>query len=95
LSACIEEHLGQSYDTLSRLFSQREGRTIEKYHIALKIDYVKELLSLRNMTLAEIADMTGYSGAAHLSRQFKAVTGMTPGEYVRNASFARTPLTEL
>ncbi|MBD5218654.1 MAG: AraC family transcriptional regulator [Muribaculaceae bacterium] len=90
LSGCLEKRLHQSYDTLSRAFSQHEGRTIEKYHIALKIDLVKELLADASMTLAEIADRVGYSSAAHLSRQFKNVTGMTPTEYVRRGDFARS-----
>lgn len=92
LSGCLEEKLHQSYDTLSRLFSQHEGRTIEKFHIALKIDFVKELLADASMTLAEIADKVGYSSAAHLSRQFKSATGITPTEYVRRGDFARKPL---
>lgn len=95
LSACLEDHLGIPYDTLSRLFSQMEGRTVEKYHMAVKTDRVKELLADPQLTLAEIADLTGYSSAAHLSRQFKSVTGMTPTEYVRLAEFARTPLPEI
>ncbi|MDE6178784.1 MAG: AraC family transcriptional regulator [Duncaniella sp.] len=95
LSACLEDRLGIPYDTLSRLFSQVEGRTIEKYHMAVKTDRVKELLADTSLTLAEIADMTGYSSSAHLSRQFKAVTGMTPREYVRLADFSRTPLPEI
>lgn len=95
LSACLEEHLGIPYDTLSRLFSQMEGRTVEKYHMAVKTDRVKELLADPSLTLAEIADMTGYSSSAHLSRQFKSVTGMTPTEYIRLADFTRTPLPEI
>ncbi len=83
LSACMEEHLGMSYDVISRLFSAKEGRTIEKYHIAQKIERVKELLDFGNLTLGEIAFRTGYSSTAHLSRQFKNATGMTPTEYQR------------
>lgn len=94
LSACIEEHIGIPYDTLSRLFSSREGRTIEKFHIAQKIERVKELLAYRENTLAEIADITGYSSAAHLSRQFKDVTGMTPTAYLSHIP-PRTPLPEV
>lgn len=94
LSACIEDHIGMPYDTLSRLFSAREGRTIEKYHIAQKIERVKELLSYGEMNLAEIADLTGYSSAAHLSRQFKEVTGMTPTQFLA-ATAPRKPLPEV
>ncbi len=83
LSACIEKQLGVSYDAVSRLFSQVEGRTIEKYHIAQKVERVKELLSYGGRSLDEIADIAGYSSAAHLSRQFKTVTGLTPSAFVK------------
>lgn len=94
LSACIESHLGMSYDSVSRVFSRVEGRTIEKYQIALKIEYVKELLSDTSLTIADVAFKAGYSSSAHLSRQFKDVTGMTPTEY-QNSSRDRRPLNEL
>lgn len=94
LSACIEEQVGTPFDTISRIFSQLEGRTIEKYHIAQKVERVKELLSYGGRTLDVIADMTGYSSAAHLSRQFKAVTGLTPTQYVRSCR-QRTSLDEV
>lgn len=81
LSACLESHIGMPYDTISRLFSQKEGRTIERFFIAQKIERVKELLAYKELTLNEIAYQTGYSSSAHLSRQFKQVTGMSPSEY--------------
>lgn len=94
LSACLESHLGVSYDTLSRIFSQKEGRTIERYYIAQKVERVKELLAYKELNLAEIADLTGYSSAAHLSRQFKQLTGITPTEY-RLETCPRKPLNEV
>lgn len=94
LSECIERGLNISYDAASRAFSQHEGRTIEKYHIAQKIEYVKELLQHGQFTLSEIADMLDYSSVAHLSRQFKSVTGMTPSEYLRGPRLRR-PLTDV
>lgn len=94
LSACIESHLGMSYDSVSRVFSRVEGRTVEKYQIALKIEYVKELLSDTSLTIADVAFKAGYSSSAHLSRQFKEVTGMTPTEY-QNSSRDRRPLNEV
>ncbi len=84
LSECLERNLNVSYDTVSRLFSQKEGRTLEKYHIAQKVERVKELLQHGQYSLSEIADMVDYSSVAHLSRQFKSVTGMTPTEYLRS-----------
>lgn len=94
LSACIEEQVGVPFDTISRLFSQLEGRTIEKYHIAQKVERVKEFLGYGGRNLEEIADLTGYSSASHLSRQFKAVTGLTPTAYLQGRR-DRTSLDEV
>ncbi len=91
LSACLEKHLNTPYDTLSRIFTAVEGRTIEKYQIAQRVEHVKELLGYGEHTVSEIADLTGYSSTAHLSRQFKAVTGLTPTQYLRGRS-TRVPL---
>lgn len=91
LSAYLADRLATDYRTLGRVFSEHEGRTIERYHIAQKIEYVKELLAYGEMTVSEVADITGYSSAAHLSRQFHAETGMTPTEY-RERTPRRTPL---
>lgn len=85
LSECIERQLGMNYDTVSRIFSAKEGRTLEKYHIAQRIERVKELLQHDEYTLSEVAYMMDYSSVAHLSRQFKSVTGMTPSEYLRGS----------
>lgn len=73
--------LGTSYATLSRIFSEVEGRSIENYFMNLRIERVKELIKYQQKTLSEIADLTGFSSAAHLSRQFKAFTGLTPSEF--------------
>lgn len=83
LFLCIERELNVSYDYVSRIFSQCEGRTLEKYHIAQKVERVKELMLYDEYTLSEIADMVDYSSVAHLSRQFKTVVGITPSEYLR------------
>lgn len=91
-SVCISEQLGLSYDQVSRIFSRLEGRTIERYSILQKVEYVKELLGYGNMTLVEIADKTGYSSVAHLSRQFKEVTGMTPSQYIASGASQRRSL---
>ncbi|MCD6013797.1 MAG: helix-turn-helix transcriptional regulator, partial [Flavipsychrobacter sp.] len=55
-----------------------KGTTIEQYIIAHKIEHVKELLIYNELTLTEIADKLHYSSVAHLSNQFKKVTGLTP-----------------
>jgi AraC-like DNA-binding protein len=78
LSAYLAEDLLQSYAVLSTLFSEVENQTIEHFYIAQKIEKVKELLMYDELTLSEIALKLQYSSVAHLSRQFKKVTGFTP-----------------
>lgn len=95
LSACLEKHMDITYDTASRIFSAQEGRTIEKYFIAQKIELVKELMGYNQMSVSEIADLTGYSSVSHLSRQFKEVTGMTPSLYLRQGLNDRCPITQV
>lgn len=81
LSAFIAGQLHYDYTYLSSLFSEVEGTTIEKYFINLKIEKVKELLVYDELSLSEIADKLGYSSVAHLSSQFKKITGLTPSFY--------------
>lgn len=77
-SAFISENLHHDYSYLSKLFSETEGITIEQFIINQKIEKVKELLVYDEKNLSEIAYETGYSSVAHLSSQFKKVTGFTP-----------------
>ncbi|WP_339740410.1 AraC family transcriptional regulator [uncultured Sunxiuqinia sp.] len=81
LSDYLTEHLLQDYGSLSKLFSEVEGITIEKYFINQKIEKVKELLMYDEMTLNEIAFLLNYSSVAHLSNQFKKVTGFSPSYF--------------
>jgi AraC-like DNA-binding protein len=74
----ISEKLKYDYNYLSTLFSEVKGVTIEHYIIAHKIERAKELLIYNELTLTEIADKLHYSSVAHLSNQFKKVTGLTP-----------------
>lgn len=78
LSTVLSEELHQDYSSLSKLFSKIEGTTIEKYFINLKIERVKELLIYNQLSLSEIAYQLHYSSVAHLSNQFKKITGITP-----------------
>lgn len=78
LSDYLVENLNQDYSTLSNLFSEIESTTIEKYFISQKIEKVKELLIYNELSLSEIADLLNYSNVAHLSNQFKKITGFTP-----------------
>lgn len=77
----LSRALGMEYHYISTLFSSHEGVTIEKFTILQKIERVKELLTLGSNTLSEIAFMLGYSSVAHLSSQFKKVTGMSASQY--------------
>ena len=81
LSVYITSQIFQDYNTLSNLFSEVEGTTIEKYFISQKIERVKELLMYNEMTLSQIADKLGYSSVAYLSNQFKKITGLSPSHF--------------
>jgi len=74
----LSEKLHYDYHYLSNLFSEVKGTTIEQYIISHKIERVKELLVYEKLTLTEIAYKLHYSSVAHLSNQFKKVTGLTP-----------------
>jgi AraC-like DNA-binding protein len=91
----LSRELGQSYATLSKLFSSHEGQTIERFHILQKIERVKELLSYGEENLSEIAFDLDYSSTAHLSGQFKRETGMTPTAFRNLKTPGRLSLDEL
>ena len=81
LSDYLSDQLLQDYNTLSHLFSEVENSTIEKYFIAQKIEKVKELLTYDELTLSEITYKLNYSSIAHLSNQFKKITGFSPSYF--------------
>ena len=80
-SSFLENELDTDYSQLSKSFSSLEGRTIEKYIIAQKIEYVKELLMYNELSLSEIAWKLNYSSVQYLSNQFKKATGLTPSSF--------------
>lgn len=82
----------KEYSQLSKLFSETEGITIEQFAILQRIEKVKELLVYNEMSLGEIADALGYSSVAHLSGQFKKVTGLTPSAFRGRGNELRRPL---
>jgi AraC family transcriptional regulator len=88
-SSVFAEELHYEYSYLSSLFSSVEGITLEQYVIRQKIERVKELLFYDELTLSEIADRLGYSSVAHLSSQFKKVTGFTPSELKKSREIDR------
>ena len=82
-SGIIAKKLSHDYGSLSSLFSTVTGTTIEHYIIANKIERVKELLLYDELNITEISYLMNYSSVAHLSAQFKKVTGLTP-TYFKN-----------
>lgn len=80
-SEMLSHNLHHDYSHLSNLFSQVEGITIEQYIINQKIEKVKELITYDELSLSEIAYKLGYSSVAHLSNQFKKITGLTPSHF--------------
>lgn len=95
LSDLLSGKLHHDYTYLSNLFSEVEGTTIEKYFIAQKIEKVKELLVYDELSLSEIAFQLNYSSVAHLSNQFKKVTGLTPSHFKNIKVDKRKPLDEV
>lgn len=77
----LSEELNHSYTYLANFFSEVEVTTIEQYIIALKIERIKELIIFEEHTFSEIANKLHYSSVAHLSAQFKKVTGLTPTHF--------------
>ncbi len=74
----ISEKMGLEYTHISKIFSEVKGITIEHFIIAHKIERVKELLLYDELNLTQISYILNYSSVAHLSNQFKKVTGLTP-----------------
>jgi AraC-like DNA-binding protein len=74
----LVEKLDYDYTYMSNLFSETEGTTIEQYILLNKIERVKELIIYDELNLTQIAWKLHYSSVAHLSNQFKKITGLTP-----------------
>lgn len=91
----ISEKLGYDYTYLSNVFSEVKGITIQQFIILNKIERVKELLLYNELTLTEIAYRLHYSSVAHLSNQFKKVTGLTPTFYKGIADKRRVNLEDM
>lgn len=94
LSDYISHKVGMDYDAAAELFSAIHGMTVEQFYIAQKIERVKEFLMYDELSLSEMAYRMGYSSAAHLSAQFKRVTGMTPTAFKQQRRH-RLPLDEI
>jgi AraC-like DNA-binding protein len=91
----ISKTLHKEYSQLSKLFSETEGVTIEHFVISQKIEKAKELLAYNEMNLNEIAFKLGYSSVAHLSTQFKKVSGLTPTQFKTQGIHLRKSIDDL
>jgi AraC-like DNA-binding protein len=91
----ISDELGYDYTYLSNVFSEVKGIPIQQYIILNKIEKVKELLLYDELTLTEISYMLHYSSVAHLSNQFKKMTGHTPSYYKHLAKKRRMNLEDV
>ena len=98
----IEEHFSinkyltqkifKDYSSLSKLFSEVEGITIEQFFLLQKIEKTKEWLMYNELSLSQIAFNLGYSSTQHLSSQFKKLTGMTPTQFKSLGTLHRKPI---
>jgi YesN/AraC family two-component response regulator len=95
LSVYLSHKLGYDYTYISNLFSEKAGTTIEKFFICHKIERVKELLTYAELSLTEIAFKMHYSSVAHLSNQFKKITGLTPSQFKKGEGNKRDPLEDV
>ena len=95
LSDYLSARLHKDYSLLSKLFSEVQGITLERYAIMHRIEYAKELLCYNQLSTSEIAYKLGYSSPAHFSAQFKQITGMTPKEMRTHRPNNRIPLSAL
>lgn len=91
----ISEKLHYDYTYLSNLFSEVKGVTIQQFIILHKIERVKELLLYEELNLTEISYLLQYSSVAHLSNQFKKVTGLTPSQFKLLKNRHRNPIEDI
>jgi AraC family transcriptional regulator len=94
-SDLIANGIGKDYAHLSRLFSNSQDTTIERFIIEQKVEKIKEFLEYGELNLNEIAYEMGYSSSAHLSAQFKSITGLTPSQFKTSTQHHRTPIDKI
>lgn len=91
----LSEKLNYDYTYLSNLFSEIKGTTIQQFIINHKIERAKELLLYDELNLTEISYKLHYSSVAHLSNQFKKVTGLSPSSFKQLKNRKRIPIEEI
>lgn len=87
----LSNQLNKEYSLLSKTFKKIEEETIEQYFIKLRIEKVKELIQMQELSFSEISHQLGYNSISHLSGQFKSITGMTMSEYKDSQNWNRKP----
>ncbi len=91
----LSEKLNHDYTYLANLFSEVQGTTIEQFLISHKIERIKELIIYGELNITEIAWKMNYSSVAHLSNQFKKVTGLSPSHFKQLKDKRRSPIEEI
>jgi AraC-like DNA-binding protein len=91
----LSEKLNHDYTYLSNLFSEVQGTTIAQFIISHKVERIKELIIYDELSISEIAWKMNYSSVAHLSNQFKKVTGLSPSHFKQLKDKRRSPLEEI
>lgn len=91
----ISEKLNYDYTYLSNIFSEVKGITIQQFIIIHKIEKIKELIIYDELNITEIAERMNYSSVAHLSAQFKKITGLTPSHFKKLKDKRRSPIEEI
>ncbi|MCA1757676.1 MAG: AraC family transcriptional regulator [Bacteroidales bacterium] len=95
LSVYLSQKFNYDYTYMSNLFSEVQGTTIEQFLISQKIERIKELLIYDELNITEIAYIMNYSSVAHLSNQFKKVTGLSPSHFKKFKSIKRIPIEDV
>ncbi|KUO67947.1 MAG: AraC family transcriptional regulator [Lutibacter sp. BRH_c52] len=91
----LSEKLNHDYTYLANLFSEVQGTTIEQFIIVHKVERIKELINYGELNITEIAWKMNYSSVAHLSNQFKKVTGLSPSHFKQMKDKRRSPIEEI
>lgn len=94
-SEYLSEKLNHDYTYLANLFSEVQGTTIEQFIISHKIERIKELIIYDELNITEIAWKMNYSSVAHLSNQFKKVTGLSPSHFKQMKVKRRSPIEDV
>jgi len=94
-STFLSLKLNHDYTYLANLFSEVQGTTIEQFLISHKVERIKELIIYGELNITEIAWKLNYSSVAHLSNQFKKVTGLSPSHFKQLKDKRRSPIEEI